>query len=155
MEAQRRANTGKPSSITTKKRQYGSDLTASSARGSEDRSSAVPPPPPRGTKRGRDIEGIDKVRLLALCAMREILLADLAAHFQRQRQARMQIHQDLLCCDLLSFSSIRETPLFAICSVRGSYCCPQPNTLQTLVWGGVAPGFKLTDAIRYEENIDR
>lgn len=63
MEAQRRAVTGgaKPASTSsTKKRPFGSDLAASSARGSEDRSSAAPQPP-RGTKRGRDIEGIDKV----------------------------------------------------------------------------------------------
>jgi hypothetical protein len=70
MEAQRRATTGKPSSTSTKKRPFGSDLTASSARGSEDRSSAVPPPPPRGTKRGRDIEGIDKVSVAACFEMR-------------------------------------------------------------------------------------
>lgn len=59
MDAQRRAASGKPPLTSMKKRPYGSDLT-SSARGSEDRSSAVPPGP-RGTKRGRDIEGIDKV----------------------------------------------------------------------------------------------
>lgn len=56
MDAQRRAASGKPASIPHKKRPLGSD----SARGSEDRSSAVPQGP-RGTKRGRDIEGIDKV----------------------------------------------------------------------------------------------
>ena len=65
MDAQRRAATGKPSISSTKKRAYGSDLTGSSARGSEDRSSAVPQAP-RGTKRGREIEGIDKVSPLAL-----------------------------------------------------------------------------------------
>lgn len=61
MDAQRRANSGKPPSMTMtgKKRPFGSDLTASSARGSEDRSS-VAPMPPRGTKRGREMEGIDK-----------------------------------------------------------------------------------------------
>ncbi|KAK5112048.1 hypothetical protein LTR62_004582 [Meristemomyces frigidus] len=59
MDAQRRAASGKPASISTKKRPFGSELTASSARGSEDRSS-VAPQPPRGTKRGREIEGIDK-----------------------------------------------------------------------------------------------
>ena len=62
MDAQRRAAAGKPPLMSaTKKRPYGSDLTASSMRGSEDRSSAAPPPPPRGVKRGREIEGIDKV----------------------------------------------------------------------------------------------
>ena len=64
MDAQRRAATGKPPSLSTatmKRRPYGSDLAGSSARGSEDRSSAAPPPPPRGVKRGREIEGIDKV----------------------------------------------------------------------------------------------
>lgn len=60
MDAQRRAATGKPASTSQKKRPYGSDLTGSSARGSEDRSSAVPQGP-RGTKRGRELEGIDKV----------------------------------------------------------------------------------------------
>ena len=62
MDAQRRATTGKPLPTSVKKRAYGSDLTGSSARGSEDRSSAVPQAP-RGTKRGREIEGIDKVSL--------------------------------------------------------------------------------------------
>lgn len=64
MDAQRRAANGKPPSTSTshKKRAYGSDLAASSARGSEDRSSAVPQLP-RGTKRAREIEGIDKVWL--------------------------------------------------------------------------------------------
>ncbi|KYG40336.1 hypothetical protein M433DRAFT_160567 [Acidomyces richmondensis BFW] len=47
-----------PPAAANKRR--GGDLTGSSARGSEDRSSAVPPPGPRGTKRGREIEGIDK-----------------------------------------------------------------------------------------------
>lgn len=61
MDAQRRAATIKPASMSTKKRAYGSDLTGSSARGSEDRSSAVPQAP-RGTKRGKEVEGIDKVR---------------------------------------------------------------------------------------------
>lgn len=60
MDAQRRAASGKPPSTSTKKRALGSDLTNSSARGSEDRSS-VAPMPPRGTKRGREIEGIDRV----------------------------------------------------------------------------------------------
>ncbi|KAK1030443.1 Esa1p-associated factor [Friedmanniomyces endolithicus] len=64
MDAQRRAASGRPASTsTTKKRPYGSDLAGSSARGSEDRSSAVPQPPRGGTKRGREIEGIDKVCL--------------------------------------------------------------------------------------------
>lgn len=65
LNAQQRATNGKASS-STKKRPFGSDLTTSPARGSEDRSSAVPPPPPRGTKRGRDIEGIDKVCISVL-----------------------------------------------------------------------------------------
>jgi hypothetical protein len=62
MDAQRRAASGKPSlASTTKKRGLGSEAPGSSARGSEDRSSVAPPPPPRGTKRAREIEGIDKV----------------------------------------------------------------------------------------------
>jgi hypothetical protein len=65
MEAQRRAATGKPASMSHKKRPYGSDVTGSSARGSEDRSSAVPQGP-RGQKRGREIEGIDKVNIALL-----------------------------------------------------------------------------------------
>lgn len=60
MDAQRRAATGKPAPASVKKKAYGADLS-SSTRGSEDRSSAVPQAP-RGTKRGREIEGIDKVR---------------------------------------------------------------------------------------------
>ncbi|KAK4555483.1 Esa1p-associated factor [Recurvomyces mirabilis] len=84
MDAQRRAASGKPASISTKKRPFGSDLTASSARGSEDRSSAAPQPP-RGTKRGREIEGIDKeedfvrrpaVRLFMPDALKSILVDD-------------------------------------------------------------------------------
>jgi len=65
MDAQRRAAAGKPMlPVKGTKRPYGSDLAGSSARGSEDRSSvAPPPPPPKGTKRGREIEGIDKVRV--------------------------------------------------------------------------------------------
>lgn len=45
----------------------GSDLAASSTRGSEERSSAAPQAQAqRGTKRGREIEGIDKVGLTFL-----------------------------------------------------------------------------------------
>ncbi|EME48859.1 hypothetical protein DOTSEDRAFT_67801 [Dothistroma septosporum NZE10] len=85
MDAQRRAQSGKPPSTSTKKRPFGSDLTGgSSARGSEDRSS-VAPMPPRGTKRGRDIEGIDKeeefvrrpaVRLFIPDTLKSILVDD-------------------------------------------------------------------------------
>ena len=60
MDAQRR---GKPPPPPMNKRRGGSELPGSSARASEDRSSAVPQGP-RGTKRGRDIEGIDKVRVI-------------------------------------------------------------------------------------------
>jgi hypothetical protein len=64
VDAQRRAASGKPSlASVTKKRGLGSEAPGSSARGSEDRSSVAPPPPPRGTKRAREIEGIDKVCL--------------------------------------------------------------------------------------------
>ncbi|CZT17257.1 related to dosage compensation regulatory complex/histone acetyltransferase complex, subunit MSL-3/MRG15/EAF3, and related CHROMO domain-containing proteins [Ramularia collo-cygni] len=58
---------------------------ATNARGSEDRSSAVPPPPPRGTKRSREIEGIDKeddfvrrpaVRLFMPDSLKSILVDD-------------------------------------------------------------------------------
>jgi hypothetical protein len=67
MDAQRRATSGRPSMASaTKKRGLGSDAPGSSARGSEDRSSVAPPPPPRGTKRAREIEGIDKVCCLRL-----------------------------------------------------------------------------------------
>ena len=61
MKAQSHAAASKPASLSIKKRPHGSDLAGSSARGSEDRSS-VAPQPPKGTKRGREIEGIDKVR---------------------------------------------------------------------------------------------
>jgi len=68
MDAQRRATSGKPSiASATKKRALGSDAPGSSARGSEDRSSVAPPPPPRGTKRAREIEGIDKVCSFLSC----------------------------------------------------------------------------------------
>ncbi|KAK1064151.1 Esa1p-associated factor [Friedmanniomyces endolithicus] len=86
MDAQRRAASGRPASTsTTKKRPYGSDLAGSSARGSEDRSSAVPQPPRGGTKRGREIEGVDKeedflrrpaVRLFMPDALKSILVDD-------------------------------------------------------------------------------
>ncbi|TKA83214.1 hypothetical protein B0A55_00663 [Friedmanniomyces simplex] len=86
MDAQRRAASGKPASTsTTKKRPYGSELAGSSARGSEDRSSAIPQPPRGGTKRGREIEGIDKeedflrrpaVRLFMPDALKSILVDD-------------------------------------------------------------------------------
>ncbi|KAJ9623614.1 Esa1p-associated factor [Taxawa tesnikishii (nom. ined.)] len=56
MEATRRS-TAKPSSTSHKKRPFGSDLAGSSARGSEERSSVAPP---RGTKRGREYEGVEK-----------------------------------------------------------------------------------------------
>ena len=87
MESQRRAAAAKPASVAPKKRAYGSDLTGSSARGSEDRSSAVPQAP-RGTKRAKEAEGIDKVScfhallicggcggcLVAFCAAADIVL---------------------------------------------------------------------------------
>jgi hypothetical protein len=77
MDAQRRAASGKPSlASTTKKRGLGSEAPGSSARGSEDRSSVAPPPPPRGTKRAREIEGIDKVCFLAFfCASKSRVVA--------------------------------------------------------------------------------
>ncbi|KAK0316669.1 Esa1p-associated factor [Friedmanniomyces endolithicus] len=82
MDAQRRAASGRPASTsTTKKRPYGSDLAGSSARGSEDRSSAVPQPPRGGTKRGREIEGIDKC------------LIDVVVSFIRQPQAACLAHE--------------------------------------------------------------
>lgn len=71
MDAQRRAASGKPSlASTSKKRGLGSEAPGSSARGSEDRSSVAPPPPPRGTKRAREIEGIDKVCFYAFSVLR-------------------------------------------------------------------------------------
>ena len=75
MEAQRRAATGKPASVSHKvKRPYGSDVTGSSARGSEDRSSAVPQGP-RGQKRGREIEGIDKVGSIPILCCSVVIIA--------------------------------------------------------------------------------
>ncbi|KAM0706495.1 hypothetical protein Q7P35_005822 [Cladosporium inversicolor] len=86
MDAQRRATSGKPSiASATKKRGLGSDAPGSSARGSEDRSSVAPPPPPRGTKRAREIEGIDKeeefmrrpaVKIFIPDALKSILVDD-------------------------------------------------------------------------------
>lgn len=74
MDVQRRAATGKPTPAppAAANKRRGGDLTGSSARGSEDRSSAVPPPGPRGTKRGREIEGIDKVclNLISIISLR-------------------------------------------------------------------------------------
>ena len=63
MDAQRRA-APKPVLTSTRKRPFGSELNpASSTRGSEERGSvAATNPPSRGTKRGREYEGIDKVR---------------------------------------------------------------------------------------------
>ncbi|KAL2352065.1 MRG-domain-containing protein [Cryomyces antarcticus] len=59
MDHYRRNSTQHTAKPSHKKKPVGSDLTGSSARDSEDRSSVVPPPP-RGTKRGRDHEGIEK-----------------------------------------------------------------------------------------------
>lgn len=79
MDAQRRAASGKPSlTSASKKRGLGSDAPGSSARGSEDRSSVAPPPPPRGTKRAREIEGIDKV-----CAVIVFLICRTLREFAR------------------------------------------------------------------------
>nr|POE66005.1 chromatin modification-related protein eaf3 [Quercus suber] len=90
MDSQRRATapTGARNPTMSKRRQLGSDFAGSSARGSEDRSSAAPPPPPahaRGTKRGRELEGIDKedeftrrpaVRLFVPDQLKSILVDD-------------------------------------------------------------------------------
>lgn len=56
MDMQRRA-AAKPAPTSHKKRAFGSELTGSSARVSEERASVAPP---RGTKRGREYEGIEK-----------------------------------------------------------------------------------------------
>lgn len=56
MDAQRRAAAKPMAPAVTRKR----DLNAGSARGSEERNPNATAPP-RGTKRGRDYEGIDKV----------------------------------------------------------------------------------------------
>lgn len=63
MDAQRRATLSKPPPPLSsgRKRAFGSDVAGSSARGSEERASAAAAPAPRGTKRGREYEGIDKV----------------------------------------------------------------------------------------------
>lgn len=64
MDAQRKATLSKPPPppLSNRKRAFGSDLAGSSARGSEERASvAAAGPAPRGTKRGREYEGIDKV----------------------------------------------------------------------------------------------
>ncbi|KAK4988686.1 Esa1p-associated factor [Elasticomyces elasticus] len=58
MDATRKATAKSSISTATKKRGLGSDLTGSSARGSEDLPSA--PAPRQGTKRQRDYEGIEK-----------------------------------------------------------------------------------------------
>jgi len=110
MDAQRRAASGRPASTsTTKKRPYGSDLAGSSARGSEDRSSAVPQPPRGGTKRGREIEGIDKVSFAMFACVSPSELAingvcpalfwspqcliDVVVSFIRQPQAACLAHE--------------------------------------------------------------
>ncbi|KAL1305134.1 hypothetical protein AAFC00_002059 [Neodothiora populina] len=60
MDAQRKA-AAKPAPTSTRKRAFGGDLNpASSTRGSEERNSTAAAPPSRGTKRGREYEGIDK-----------------------------------------------------------------------------------------------
>ena len=62
MEQSRKESTKTSTSTAIRKsRQFGSELTGSSARGSEERASAAPL---RGTKRGRDgreLDGIEKV----------------------------------------------------------------------------------------------
>lgn len=58
MDVQRRAIAKPVASVSHKKRPFGSDIAGSSARASEERSSVAPP---RGTKRGREYEGIEKV----------------------------------------------------------------------------------------------
>lgn len=61
MEVHRAAAAKSAAPLSAKRRPFGSGAAGSSNRGSEDRSSAAPSGP-RGTKRSRDIEGIDKVR---------------------------------------------------------------------------------------------
>ncbi|QIW97190.1 hypothetical protein AMS68_002708 [Peltaster fructicola] len=84
MDAARKASAAKAMPLSAKKRPYGSDLAGSSGRGSEDRSS-VAPPPPRGTKRGREIEGVEKeedfyrrpaVKIFMPDALKSILVDD-------------------------------------------------------------------------------
>jgi len=90
MDAQRRAASGKPSiASATKKRGLGSEAPGSSARGSEDRSSVAPPPPPRGTKRAREIEGIDKVCFYLFPVFRN---SAVAVCNQRSRDATADYH---------------------------------------------------------------
>jgi hypothetical protein len=120
MDAQRRAASGKPSlASTTKKRGLGSEAPGSSARGSEDRSSVAPPPPPRGTKRAREIEGIDKVCLfMRFCALKFHVVAfcdqrsrdATASHLQALRRISTASHLN----DIHAVSSYANS---TICSI--------------------------------------
>ena len=89
MKAQSHAAASKPASLSIKKRPHGSDLAGSSARGSEDRSS-VAPQQPKGTKRGREIEGIDKVRF-------HTTNAPVSRHFHA---SVAQLCRSPPCCDI-------------------------------------------------------
>lgn len=109
MDSQRRAAAGRPEAPpkSTKKRGFGSDLTGSSARGSEERSSAVPQQQSRGTKRGREFEGMDKVcaasfvfSLLVPChSSANFLLLPLSFFFQAHNKSRVRLWGLLLYCE--------------------------------------------------------
>jgi hypothetical protein len=94
VDAQRRAASGKPSlASVTKKRGLGSEAPGSSARGSEDRSSVAPPPPPRGTKRAREIEGIDKVCLSMRFGVSRFCVVALCNPRSRDATANRALHR--------------------------------------------------------------
>lgn len=100
MDAQRRAATGKPAPPSVKKKAYGADLS-SSTRGSEDRSSAAPQAP-RGTKRGREIEGIDKVsfpRRYSTCLLQKFARPSSATLRQRELHSLFHILSTSASCD--------------------------------------------------------
>jgi len=123
MDAQRRAASGKPSiASATKKRGLGSEAPGSSARGSEDRSSVAPPPPPRGTKRAREIEGIDKVRFHRFspnfysCCLRSA---------QPRRDRRQTSHLSRL--EPHSINTTRLVEMHTVSSHTDSTVCPMAD----------------------------
>jgi hypothetical protein len=122
MDAQRRATSGKPSiASATKKRALGSDAPGSSARGSEDRSSVAPPPPPRGTKRAREIEGIDKVCYVHFsfhrCRPKFFVVGRVLRKFDHATANLMVLWFLIITCALYRMVCVRCNDIFCVANV--------------------------------------